>query len=224
MYKLIEYDQATPQVKAIYNEIIDSLGFSDVPNFFKAQGQYPIFLNSTWNSVKQILVKAPHVSRLVKEMILVAISRATKCKYCEAAHLALCEILDYKSMLNEKDRLPARAAGLIEIAIVTSIDRDGKKAKELCEAWQVYDQEKLELVAMGALSLYLNIVADSLEVPIDESITKVLDRVNHDESMKGILAGLDRIVDKMQSINVKLKQTELIMDIESTEDESTEAE
>ena len=85
--KLVEYDEASPEVRAVYDDIMATRQIDWVNNFWKALAVQPELLQRTWNGVKTVM--APGVlDPLVKEMIYIAISATNACQYCINSHTA----------------------------------------------------------------------------------------------------------------------------------------
>lgn len=87
MTRLIEYADASPEVRAVYDEIKTLRGVTDVNNFWKALAVHPPTLARTWDSLKQVMAPGA-LDPLVKEMLYVAVSAAAGCNYCVASHTA----------------------------------------------------------------------------------------------------------------------------------------
>jgi AhpD family alkylhydroperoxidase len=85
--KLIEYAEAAPEVKAVYDDIMRTRKSDWVNNFWKALANHPPTLQRTWESVKQVMAPGA-LDPLVKEMIYVAISATNGCEYCIRSHTA----------------------------------------------------------------------------------------------------------------------------------------
>ena len=84
---LIEYTDAQPEVRAVYDDIKRTRNVPDVNNFWKALAHDPATLKRTWESVKQVMAPGA-LEPLVKEMLYVAVSVAHGCEYCIASHSA----------------------------------------------------------------------------------------------------------------------------------------
>ena len=82
---LIEYPDASPEVRAVYDDIMATRQTDRVSNFWKAIAHDPSTLHRIWNSVKQIM-GAGALDPLTKEMIYVAVSASNQCGYCIASH------------------------------------------------------------------------------------------------------------------------------------------
>jgi len=82
---LIEYKDASPEVRAVYDDIRATRKTDFINNFWKALAHDPATLKRTWESLKQIM--APGVlDPLTKEMIYIAVSVTNQCNYCIASH------------------------------------------------------------------------------------------------------------------------------------------
>ena len=56
---LVEYDAASPEVRAVYDDIMLTRQTDYVNNFWKALAHDPVTLKRTWESIKQVM--ASHV-------------------------------------------------------------------------------------------------------------------------------------------------------------------
>ena len=113
--KLIEYAEATTEVRAVYDDILATRKIDDVNNFWKALASHPPTLRRTWETLKSVM--APGVlDPLTKEMVYLAVSTTNGCDYCIASHTAsarqkgmtdemLGELMAVVGMANETNRL-----------------------------------------------------------------------------------------------------------------------
>lgn len=83
----IDYDKASPEVCAVFDDIKAARGVLDVNNFWKYLANEPRMLRHTWESLKDIMGEGA-LDPLVKELIYVAISVSNNCEYCMASHAA----------------------------------------------------------------------------------------------------------------------------------------
>jgi len=81
----IEYENASAEVRAVYDDIMATRKTGHVTNFWKAIAHDPATLKQTWEATKQIMA-AGALDALTKELIYVAISASNLCDYCIAAH------------------------------------------------------------------------------------------------------------------------------------------
>ena len=84
---LIEYDDASPQVRAVYDDIRETRQTDTINNFWKALANHPDTLKRTWESLK-VVMGPGELDPLVKEMLYIAVSIANNCDYCIHSHTA----------------------------------------------------------------------------------------------------------------------------------------
>jgi AhpD family alkylhydroperoxidase len=113
--KLIEYAEASPEVRAVYDDIMATRKTDRVNNFWKAIASHPPTLRRTWESVKVVMGPGA-LDPLTKEMVYLAVSVTNGCDYCTASHTAaarkagmtaamLGELMAVVGMANETNRL-----------------------------------------------------------------------------------------------------------------------
>ncbi|HSU62520.1 MAG TPA: carboxymuconolactone decarboxylase family protein [Burkholderiales bacterium] len=112
---LIEYAQASAEVRAVYDDIMKTRGVDWINNFWKALANDPKELARIWRNVKQVMAPGA-LDPLVKEMVYVAVSATNGCEYCTYSHTAaarkrgmtdamLMELLAVVGLANETNRL-----------------------------------------------------------------------------------------------------------------------
>ena len=84
---LVEYAEASAEVRAVFDDIKAARGVADVNNFWKALAVHPPTLKRTWESLKQVMAPGA-LDPLTKEMLYLAASAAAGCAYCTASHTA----------------------------------------------------------------------------------------------------------------------------------------
>ena len=85
--KMVREDDASPKVKAVFEEVKKAFGIPFVPNLFKAMGSNPDYLEATWNQFK-IVMGPGELTRREKELVALAVSATNNCRYCILAHTA----------------------------------------------------------------------------------------------------------------------------------------
>ena len=83
----IEYDDASSDVRAIFDEIKQAREVNDVNNFWKYLANDPVTLRRTWTSLKEIMGPGA-LDSLTKELIYIAVSATNNCTYCIRSHTA----------------------------------------------------------------------------------------------------------------------------------------
>jgi AhpD family alkylhydroperoxidase len=111
----IEYAEASPRVRAVFDDIKRTRNVEDVNNFWKYLAHDSAGLERTWESIKEVMAPGA-LSPLVKEMLYVAVSVTNGCGYCIASHTASArkagmteemfgELMAVVGMANETNRL-----------------------------------------------------------------------------------------------------------------------
>ncbi len=88
MGKLIEYEDASDEVRAVYDDIRATRKTDYINNFWKALAAHPPTLRQTWQQVKAVMAGPGELDPLVRELIYVAVSVTNGCEYCMASHIA----------------------------------------------------------------------------------------------------------------------------------------
>ena len=113
--KLIEYAEASAEVRAVYDDIMATRKTDHVNNFWKAIASHPPTLRRTWETLKAVMAPGA-LDPLTKEMVYLAVSATNGCDYCIASHTAsarrhgmtdamLGELMAVVGMANETNRL-----------------------------------------------------------------------------------------------------------------------
>src|SRR6202171_2794899 len=114
---LVEYQDASPEVRAVYDDIMATRQTDWINNFWKSLAHDPPTLRRTWSSIKQIMAPGA-LDALTKEMVYLAVSAPNQCGYCIASHPAaarkagmtdamFAELMEVVGMANETNRLAA---------------------------------------------------------------------------------------------------------------------
>jgi AhpD family alkylhydroperoxidase len=82
---LIEYQDASPEVRAVYDDIRATRKTDYINNFWKAIAHDPATLKRTWESIKQIMAPGA-LDPLTKELVYIAVSVTNQYGYCIASH------------------------------------------------------------------------------------------------------------------------------------------
>jgi AhpD family alkylhydroperoxidase len=112
---LIEYKDASPEVRAVYDDIMATRKTDWINNFWKALAHDPATLRRTWQNIKEIMAPGA-LDALTKEMVYLAVSVTNQCPYCIASHTAgarkkgmsdqmFKELMDVVGMANATNRL-----------------------------------------------------------------------------------------------------------------------
>jgi len=131
--RFVEYEDASDEVRAVYDDIMTTRGADWINNFWKALAQDPSTLKRTWESIKQVMAPGA-LDPLTKEMLYVAVSVTNGCEYCINSHIA-----------------GARAKGMTDemLAELMAVVGMANETNALVTGWQVELDERLRDAARG---------------------------------------------------------------------------
>ena len=84
---MIEYEDASPAVREVYDDIMSTRQSDWLNNFWKALAVQPELLKRTWYGVKAVMADGA-IDAVTKEMIYIAVSATNGCEYCINSHTA----------------------------------------------------------------------------------------------------------------------------------------
>ena len=111
----VEYSEATPEVREIYDDIMATRKTDWINNFWKVLAHDPRTLQRIWSNIKEVMGPGA-LDPLTKELLYVAVSASNGCRYCIASHGAAArnkgmteaqysELLAIVGLANETNRL-----------------------------------------------------------------------------------------------------------------------
>jgi AhpD family alkylhydroperoxidase len=111
----IEEADASPEVKAVYDDIKATRKVDWINNFWKVLANDPATLKRTWEDLKQVMGPGT-LDPVVKEMLYLAVSMTNSCEYCIVSHTAaarkvgmndamLAELVSIVGMANATNRM-----------------------------------------------------------------------------------------------------------------------
>ena len=115
LFPLIEYVDASAEVRAVYDDIMATRKTDWINHFWKMLANDPPTLQRMWSNVKQVMAPGA-LDPLVKELLYVAVSITNNCEYCLYSHTAaarskgmsdamLKELIAVVGLANETNRL-----------------------------------------------------------------------------------------------------------------------
>jgi AhpD family alkylhydroperoxidase len=113
--KPVSYEEASPEARAVIDDIKRSRNLPDVNDFWKYLARDPRTLKRTWESIKEVMAPGA-LDPLTKELVYLAVSVTNNCTYCIASHTAaarkagmseemFAELVAVIGMANETNRL-----------------------------------------------------------------------------------------------------------------------
>ncbi len=180
---LVAYEDATPEVKAIYDEIMETMGEPEVFNVFKVLGANATILRAVWSMLKGTLIEG-EIPPLLKQLILFRISVITGNKYCESLHAhAACNIdptFTYDDLIalsegQELEKLPSSFRVAIEIVTEAAINPKGIEDESFEFEEELRDEgfsesEIDELMAQAYFGVMMSLITDAYEIPLESPL------------------------------------------------------
>ena len=84
--KLVNYDEASTQVRAVFDDIMNTRKTDYINNIWRALASNPPVLKRFWGQMKEVMVKPSRLDPLTKELIYLAVSINNNCDYCINSH------------------------------------------------------------------------------------------------------------------------------------------
>jgi alkylhydroperoxidase family enzyme len=176
----VEYEEASPEVQAVYDDIMNTLGTPDVLNTFKALGHNASVLRGVWSLLKGTIAEG-EIPALLKQLILFKISIVAGNKYCTSLHghdaLNLDSTLTYEDLMALAEgtcaKLPASFQVAIDLVSKAALDPKSVADDDFDFEDQLRDEgfsesEIDELLAQGMLGVILNMVTDIYDIPEEQ--------------------------------------------------------
>jgi AhpD family alkylhydroperoxidase len=138
---MVEYDQATPEVRAVYDEIMAVKSIDFVPNFWKTLASHPPLLARVWRGLDESM-RPGALDALTKEMVALAVSATNGCTYCIRSHTAaarklgmndamLGELMAVVGTFNQTNRLADGYQVEVDPQIMRATEDGGRPATEI---------------------------------------------------------------------------------------------
>ncbi len=116
MVKMVDDAHASPEVRAVFDDIRKSRNTDYVNNIWRTLAVQPPVLKRFWNQMKEVMVKPSRIDALAKEYIYLAVSMTNNCEYCIHSHIAaarkqgmddatLAELVEIVALANAGNRL-----------------------------------------------------------------------------------------------------------------------
>lgn len=187
-YALVEYEVASAEVRAVYDDFMRSTNSTNVPIWVKSLGCNLDLLHAYWERAKGSLVRG-EIPLILKEMVIFVVSVENGSRYCSACHahavLSLDPTLkfeDLNALLDTNDRrlaLPPSHRVALNFAIMVARDANTipESAFVALQEADFSDAEIRELLSVIDLAMMFNAYTKSLQLPLDPEYRPVLEPV-----------------------------------------------
>lgn len=177
----VEEDQATGEIAEIYDSVKKAMQVPEVPNIDKVLAQSPQALKATVAMLGELYMGSSLPQPIVS-MLLYSISLARRCQYCSSMHRLTCRMVGVDETLlsavgNDLGSVtPERVQAIVAFGVKSAMsssdlaEADYDKLRDM----GISDSEIVEIVALSGMGVYLNVIAESLKIEVDEMIQQGL--------------------------------------------------
>lgn len=179
-YKMVSYDDASAEVKAIYDDTKKTLQLPFVLNWFKCQGDNALLLKGNWSKLKNTLMEG-QVPNVLKQLIIYNVSKQRGCNYCSHAHGIFADSMS--SMISEEEgfratqslnspSMPVSYRIAVQIVTKAALEHSRITDEDFSELEKAgfTAKEIQELMAQADLVNMLNTIADVSGIKIDNEL------------------------------------------------------
>ncbi|RIJ34136.1 carboxymuconolactone decarboxylase family protein [Pontibacter oryzae] len=180
-YRLVEYNEATPEVKAIYDDAMQSLQLPFVLNWFKCQGNNATLLRGNWSKLKSTLIEG-QVPNVLKQLIIYNVSNLRGCDYCAQAHGIFADSMSamisgengYRATNLESSLLPGSYKTAIRLVTKAALYTQQLSDEDFEELQKegFTDAEVQELMSQADLVNMLNTIATISGIKLDNELAE----------------------------------------------------
>ena len=181
-FKIVSYQEASTEVKAIYEETMQVLQLPFVLNWFKCQGSNATLLRGNWAKLRSTLIEG-QVPNILKQLIIYNVSKERGCEYCAKAHGLFADSMskiisdepDFKVTENlDSPVLPNSYKSAIKLVTKAALYADEVTNSDFQELLQegFTEEEVQELMAQADLVNMLNTLATISGIKIDNELTE----------------------------------------------------
>ncbi|MDT0688407.1 carboxymuconolactone decarboxylase family protein [Salegentibacter sp. F188] len=184
-YPMVSYEEATQEVKEIYDDTKKTLQLPFVLNWFKCQGDNATLLKGNWSKLKNTLMEG-EVPNVLKQLIIYNVSKKRGCHYCSHAHGIFADSMS--SMISEDENFKAtenidsptmplsyRTAVNVVTKAALNHDQISDADFEELENAGFSKKEIQELMAQADLVNMLNTIADVSGIKIDNELLETIE-------------------------------------------------
>ena len=179
-FELVSYEDASQEVKEIYDDTKRTLQIPFVLNWFKCQGSNKTLLGGNWAKLKSTLMEGV-VPNVLKQLIIYNVSKNRNCNYCATAHGIFADSMSNMVSDNENFKLtddlespliPKSYRTAIKVVTKAALDHGSINDADFDELKEAgFDNAEVqELMAQADLVNMLNTLADVAGIKIDNEL------------------------------------------------------
>lgn len=178
-YGMIDYNEASDEVRTIYEDTMQTLQLPFVLNWFKCQGNNATLLKGNWAKLKSTLIEG-EVPNVLKQLIIYNVSKLRGCNYCAKAHGIFADSMSalisedegFKATDLEAPQIPSSYKTAIRIITKAALHTSDVNDEDFAELQKAgfNEAEIQELMAQADLVNMLNTIADISRIKIDNEL------------------------------------------------------
>jgi len=183
-YTLTEYDNCSPETRAVYDDFMRTTGATSVPIWIKSLGHSGALARAYWERAKGTLFSGS-LPLPLKEMIVFVVSAKNGANYCSACHaqnvLSLDKTLSFDDLVatlqSESDfELPAYYKSVVKFAIKVVNDANQLSDADFEELMDDgFSREEIcEIIAVIDMATMFNVYTSSLKLDLDPEYRAIL--------------------------------------------------
>tara|TARA_R110002020_G_scaffold52875_13_gene148335 strand:- start:419 stop:1003 length:585 start_codon:yes stop_codon:yes gene_type:complete len=179
-FTIVSYEDATPEVREIYDDTKKTLQIPFVLNWFKCQGGNATLLKGNWAKLKSTLMMGD-IPNVLKQIIIYNVSKNRNCDYCAQAHGIFADSMS--SMISDNDNfkvtenldspiIPESYRTAIKIVTKAALNHSQISDSDFDTLQEAgFDNSEIqELMAQADLVNMLNTIADVAGIKIDNEL------------------------------------------------------
>lgn len=181
-FRLVPYDNASPEVRSIYDETMKEMGIPFVLNWFKCQGGNATLLRGNWEKLRNTMLRG-NAPFLLKQLIIHNISNQKGCSYCAQAHGVIANGLGHEIMGDHNKKItenlnseliPSSYRAAIRIVTKCALNPGATTDKDFEDLREegFTEVEIQELMALADLTNMINTIADISGIKIDNELVE----------------------------------------------------
>lgn len=181
LFRTVPYEEASTEVRQIYDETKRELGLPFVLNWFTCQGSSPVLLRGNWSKLRATLLQGS-VPNIIKQLIIYNVSSQRGCQYCAKAHAVFANTMGKSFGENfiitenlDSDLIPLSYRTAVKVVTNAALNSSSVTAKDFHRLFEVgFDEQEIqELMAQADLVNMLNTIADISGIKIDNELLEI---------------------------------------------------
>jgi len=174
--KTIPKEEAQSPLKELYQEIEDTIGMKKIPNGLMAASIDYDIAKWVWQGEKNIMLRDSSITRHLKEIIAIVVSKNNACSYCVGAHNMMLKAIGFDSKKIEELNKDYQSSSLSEkekavldlsLKVTNESYKITEKDHESLKKHGMTEQQILEVISIASLFNFINRFVDALGTDLE---------------------------------------------------------